>query len=219
MQTQKSILAGIALSAILFSGCGGNKKSDTDTISKNDNVFTALDKLKNNSEKMQADMDESTKVQEERKKRGDTLAMNYKDLQKFLPESIDGYEKDGEPGGESVNMGGMSFSNAKQRFKKGEDDITVTITDYNQNYGAYQGLFALAGMYSVESDDQKTMKFSTGIARTIGIEDYKKKSKDATITIGAGYRFWIEARGNNQADAGFLKKVVAGMKLKELAEM
>jgi predicted ribosome quality control (RQC) complex YloA/Tae2 family protein len=220
MQLQKSILICVTAAALFFSNCGIKKKSnDEHTISDKDNPISALKKLGDNAEKVKEEMDESQKIQEDRKKRGDTLAMNYKELQKYLPESIEGYEKDGEPGGQSVNMAGMSYSTATQKFKKGEDHIEVTVTDYNQSYGTFQGLFSYAGMFSVESDEEKTTKYNTGVEHTIAIESYKKKDKDATITAGAGYRFWIEVKGNNQADAEFLKKVVAGMKLKELAGM
>jgi predicted ribosome quality control (RQC) complex YloA/Tae2 family protein len=220
MQLQKSILICITAIALVFSSCGIKKRGeDQNTITDKDNPLSALKKLSDNAEKVKEDMDDSQKMQEDRKKRGDTLAMNYKELQKYLPETIAGYEKDGEPGGQSVNMAGMSYSTASQKFKKEADYIEVTVTDYNQAYGTFQGLFSYAGMFSVESDEEKTTKYNTGVEHTLAIESYKKKDKDATITAGAGYRFWIEVKGNNQPDAEFLKKVLAGMKLKELAGM
>src|ERR1035437_195609 len=68
----------------------------------------------------------------ERRAKGDTLALPYAELQKYLPESIDGYKAD-KPGGASINMQKISYSSADVQFKNDKGGhIKVTIIDYNQ---------------------------------------------------------------------------------------
>ena len=68
---------------------------------------------------------------EERKAKGDTLAMPYKDLQAYLPQ-INGYSNQGGPKGSQMNVPGMgSWSQAEQEYENGDKRITVSIFDYN----------------------------------------------------------------------------------------
>jgi hypothetical protein len=206
--------------SLVFSSCGGKKESqsDTETIDAS-NPISALQDLEKAGEKMQENQNEAEKVAAERRKKGDTLVMHYKELQKFLPQSVEGYEKDGDPTGETVNGAGMSVSTATQKFRKGSDFLSVTMTDYNQAYAMMQGLISAGGMFSVDSDDEKINKYDIGVGKTTAIENYKKKDKDATVTVATGYRFWIEAKANNQPDTEKLKTVVKNLKIKELSEM
>jgi hypothetical protein len=206
-------------SVLLLLNCGGKKEeSDTETVDAN-NPLSILANADDIAENMKAKQDEATQVIEERRKRGDTLAISYKELQQYLPASISGYEKDGDPTGESVTQMGMSFSSAGQRYKRGDDVISVKIADYNQAQAVWQSLFSLAGMFAIENDDEKMGKFNIGVPKTTAIETYKKKSKNASIVVGTGYRFWIEVEGNNQPDTEFLKSVAKDMELKKLSEM
>ncbi|MCU0353573.1 MAG: hypothetical protein MUD08_07540 [Cytophagales bacterium] len=219
MKTASVVPVVLLTSAVLVFGCGGKKEeSDTETVDAN-NPLSVLSNVGDIAENMQNKQEEAAQVMEARKKRGDTLAIPYKDLQQYLPTSVAGYEKDGDPTGESTTQMNMSFSTAQQRFKKGDDYIEVSIADYNQAYGAWQALFSMAGMFSVENDEEKMGKFDIGVSKTTAVETYKKKSKDASVTVGTGYRFWIEVKGNNQPDTDFVKEVAKGMDLKKLSEM
>ena len=85
-------------------------------------------------------------------------------------------------------------------------------------YDAFQSLFSAMGMFSIDSDDAKTTKFDIGVPHTTAIEDFKKKSKEAAITVATGYRFLVRVNGNNQKDAEFFKDVAKSVNLKELSE-
>lgn len=80
---------------------------------------------------------ESASKMEERKAKGNTISIPYKELQKMLPSSISGFTKNGEPSGRSVNMVGISYSMATQAFKSGNGEITINIMDYNASYAAF----------------------------------------------------------------------------------
>lgn len=196
---------------IAFTSCKSKKDK------KNPDKIESLSDLKDYAENVQEKMDESQKKIEERKKRGDTLAMNYKDLQAYLPD-ISGYEKDGGPSGESMNGLGGSWSTASQRYKNGDKNIKVEIIDYNAAYQTFAGLTALYGMgFSREDDNEKMGAVDLGVAGVQGYETISKKEPNSKLTIVIAGRFITNIDCNGSNDSDFLKSIAKGMKLSELA--
>ena len=69
--------------------------------------------------------------------------MDYKDLQNYLPSSVNGYEA-GEPSGSTMNMQGMSFSSAEIEFTNQDgDNVRVTLLDYTSAIMMYQAATAM----------------------------------------------------------------------------
>ena len=111
------LLSGVLCLSVACAG-GAGKEEDTEVK----NALDLITKAPKIAENMEKGVKEAEKRREERVKKGDTLAMNYKDLQKYLPKSPKGFEPDGGPKGESVNMQGLSFSSAIQEYKKGDNN-------------------------------------------------------------------------------------------------
>lgn len=154
----------------------------------------------------------------ERRAKGDTLAMNYKELQKYLPQ-IDGYTM-GEPDGGMINMPGMSYSNGEAEYTDADGHtVRVQIIDYNQAYGLYSAAAMVwtTGM-SMENDDEKAggVKINDNVA---GWESFRKKEGRATVTLGVGYRFWVNVEADNQKDTEWVKSVAKMIDLDKLAAM
>jgi hypothetical protein len=209
--------AVLIIAATVFTSCGGSD-DEYEEEKGPDNIFGAISNMK----KMGEEMEEKAKKQkdkiEERKAKGDTLAMHYEELMKYLPESIDGYEKK-EPTGESINMVGASYSTARVQYTNGNKWIKVQIADYNQAYSMYQGLTAMWAMgISVDNPNEKSngIKLSDDIA---GWESFKKKANEANISLGVGSRFFVTVSANEQTNTDFVKEIAKSMKLKELAEL
>jgi hypothetical protein len=211
----------VIISAFVFtfalSSCAGKKAGDEKVDEQSvDKPTNTLEGLANMGNEMEKGNDAAQAKIKERRAKGDTLAMPYADLQKYLPASVNGYTRE-EPDGESINMAGASYSTASVNFKKDNgDNIKVTLMDYNAAYGMYSSVTALWAMgMSVDSPEEKAegVKFDGSIG---GWEDYHKKTKDATITLGIGYRFWLEVEGTNQDGVDFVKSVAKTMDLSKL---
>lgn len=197
------------LSIITLIACGGNDVKEEENIDVEKNPLGALMKMSENMEK------QAKKMEDQMENRKDAKAMHYEELMKFLPESVDGYEKE-EPKGESVDMNGMSFSSANVRFKKGNDDIDVTILDYNAAMSMYTMATAMwATGFKVDTSDELAQSVSIN-DNIHGWETYKKKSKDASLVLGVNDRFLITIEGDNQEDMGLLKDIAKSMDLKNL---
>ncbi len=214
------IIISASIFAFGLASCGGKKagdeKVDEEGVSKSNNPIEAL-------ANMGKDMEEGNNAAQakikERRAKGDTLAMHYEELMKYLPTSVNGYKAE-TPDGSSINMPGSSYSTANVTFRNDKgDDIKITLMDYNAAYEMYSsitGLWAL-GM-SIDSPDEKAngVKFEGDIG---GWEDYHKKSHDASLTLGIGYRFWLQVEGSNQESTEFIKSVAKTMDLAKLSNL
>ncbi len=211
------ITAAVFATAFTLNSCGGKTEElKEEEVAKPSNPLEALANMSEETNEAQAAADKKIA---ERRAKGDTLAMPYEELMKYLPESIDGYKRQ-EPDGESVNMTGMSFSSANVDFEneKGER-ISVKIVDYNQAYGLYTTATAMWALgMSIDSPEEKAqgVKFEDDIA---GWESIRKKSGDATVTLGVGYRFWVEVQADGQKDCENVKSIAKKIDLKKLASL
>ena len=170
-------------------------------------------------EKLAEGMKESASKIEARRAKGDTVSMPYADLQKMLPSNISGYNKDGEPKGETTNMTGMSYSTASQVYKSGDGEITVNIMDYNASYAAFGAATAMfATGFSVDNDQEHLGSIDLGISGVKAWEDVKKKEKNCTIMAGVNDRFLVTAEGIN-VDADAVKNAIKEVNFSKLAGM
>ena len=207
------------LLTILFFGilisCGSDKKS---TVIESKDGKVRVENLKEAGEQMEKAVNDAEKRRADRIKRGDTLAMNYKELQAYLPE-ISGYTKKGKAGGETVSMPGLgSFSNAEQEYENGDKEIEIQIMDYNQSVMGYSTATAMFGMnIQVENDQEKSGSFDTGIEGVRGYEQVSKTEQRAELMYAIADRFFLTIKSNGSNDAEALKRIAKSMKLSELA--
>ena len=206
----------LSVIVLFFFGCGEEMEEAKKAIE----VARNAEEIATNMEK---DVSKAEKRFEKRKEIGDTLAMNYKELQKYLPESMEGYTAK-EPQGQSSQMGIYSFSQVSREYVKetpeGRSFIEIEILDYNQTHQMFMGITsAWSSKMKFEDDMMVEQTFDPGIENTTAFESYNKKNNDATVTYAVAWRFIIKARANNQEGTDYLKKVVNKMDLKELAKL
>jgi len=213
----KVLLPSVVTLSLMACG-GGTKTPDASTqqttpVTPQSAVTTMANAMTNAATGANAAAEEKMK---ERRAKGDTLAMPYADLQKFLPASLDGYKADPMDGA-SVNMGKMSYSTANIKFKKDNGDwVKVAIIDYNQAYQMYTTAAAVWGMgMSIDSPQEKAN--SLKLDNTAGgWESYKKNTKDASLALGVGSRFYVTVEANNQADVQNIESIAKSVDLAKL---
>jgi hypothetical protein len=176
----------------------------------------AVESIKN----LEKTVEQSNDKMQERRAKGDTLAIPYKDLQAYLPSSVSGFEKDGNPSGESVNAMGMSYSVANQRFKKGEATLNISLMDYNAAMGALtMATTMLSSGYSVDNDTEHIGSIKFDQEEVKGWEDFKKKDKRGTITAVVNDRFLISIEASNIENTENLQEIIKSIDLKKLSGM
>ncbi|MDU0370270.1 hypothetical protein ACFPAF_07705 [Hymenobacter endophyticus] len=181
--------------------------------------YSAISKLKDAGEKMEASMDAAKSRREEREKRGDTLSMPYKELQAYLPTEVSGYTA-ANPTGQSMKMSGIAFSTVGREFTKDSVTVKTEIIDYNGANQLYQGASAMLGLgLESEDDEQLTKSASLGIDGASGMETYRKKDRQAELMLAVGGRFLIKVTADKQPDTELVESVAKQMQLEKLAEL
>lgn len=186
---------------------------------KNVGEINSLSDLKDYAENIVEETKKSDERTNERRKKGDTLAMPYKDLQAYLP-AVSGYNSDEGPKGSQTNTPGLgSWSQTEQRFKNGDDkSLTVSIMDYNAAHQAFVGLTSLYGLgMSFEDDEKKQAAVDLGVKDVKAYETIYKKDKRAELILVVGGRFIVDLKSDGEENEDFLRSVARNMKLDELA--
>ena len=189
------IVAGLMLAA-----CG-------DKAQEAANAVSALGQTAGAATALQKGQEEAEKFYQERREKGDTVAIAYTELQKALPPSPNGYTPSGEPSGSSQNMGGFSMSQAEQEYsgpagaEGSAPGIQVTIVDFGGTQAGYGVLAAPMMMgFSQEDAHSRMRTIKIDVPYTWGSEEYNKDNKTAKVTAVTRYRYLITVEARNQSD-------------------
>ena len=149
---------------------------------------------------------------EERRKKGDTVALQYKELEIFLPE-ISGYTKEGNPKGNQMTMPGLgSYSQTEQEYTSGDKKIKISITDYNASQMAFTSATALYSLnISAEDDEKRQGSIDLGVKDVAAYETVYKQRQEADLVVIAGDRFYINIENNGSNDVDQLKAIAKDM--------
>jgi hypothetical protein len=201
-------LLGILL--ISFTSCRHREKKPGEIHSLSD--------LKDYAENITEQAKKSQDRAEERRKRGDTVAIAFKDLETYLPE-ISGYSSEHGPKGSQMNTPGLgSWSQAEQDYSSGDKRVNVSIMDYNAAHQAFLGLTSMLGLgISSEDDEKREGSVDLGIKDVKAFETIYKKDKRSELSLIVGDRFVVNLKSDGENDENFLRSVAKDMKLEELA--
>ena len=202
----------LAAAALLLASCEQAQKAKES--------YSAISKLSEAGKDMSANMDKAKEERAERVKRGDTLSLPYKELEQYLPATVDGYTP-GELKGQSQKMSGMAFSNAERTYTKADgDDVEVSLVDYNGSNALYQGAAAMMSL-GIEQEDDEHIAGPTAVKAdgVKGMDTFYKKDGRAEMTLAVGGRFLLSLKAGKQKDMALLKAVAEGMDLEKLAKL
>jgi hypothetical protein len=140
-------------------------------------------------------------------------AVDFEKLVALLPE-VDGWTR-GKPKGEQVSMG-ITMSNARVEYQKGEASIDLTITDssFNQLVLSPFTMFLAQG-YSERSSDGYSK--SAPMGGNPGFEKWENEPKRGEVTVVVGNRFIVNAKGQNLENIDAARAVVQAVNLGTLA--
>ena len=177
-------LAAVSLLAITLSSCSSSEKEP--------------------EEKSNGLADKAETSMEERRSRGDTLALSPDVLYKALPETVLGFSKKGDAEKIEDKTTGSNWSSVSQNYSNGNFNLTVKISDYNGAYGLYAGATALFNSTTgTGSEEGISRPFREGKIK--GWETYTKENKEASLMLARHDRFIISLEADGQEDLEFVK--------------
>ena len=125
-----SKLSNLVLSLMLMFliACGGGPDSDEKQDDNSEDQTEETSNESSDSAETESSDEEENSSSESSDEEAETI--NYKELQNYLPQSVKGYEADGEPSGQQFAIPNASYSMAEASFKKGDDELKIVIGDY-----------------------------------------------------------------------------------------
>jgi hypothetical protein len=140
--------------------------------------------------------------------------VDFEELKALLPD-IAGWTKS-DVHGEQQTVMGMSQSNAKARYTKGESTIQIEITDstMNQILLAPMAMFITSG-YEEKSDDG--YKKAVQVGGFPGFEEWEKGAKHGQTTAVVANRFIVAADAHSVEGPDVARKAVESVNLAKLA--
>jgi len=211
MKTLSAITILILSLGFLFS-CG--------KIQEAKNAYETVKSVAEAAEHLPENMEEMNRKTEERRAKGDTLAMHYEKLAEYLPESYGDYVKDGDLEGGSVNMTGASYSNVEQKYQSPDGNVLkIAIVDYNTAVHLYTGLMAFYGTgLEIDNTDQLMKGFEID-DEIKGWHSLKKKSNKVELIAGIANRFYVSINMDNQDNGEEAIAVISDTKIRELENL
>jgi hypothetical protein len=140
--------------------------------------------------------------------------VDFEELKALLPD-VAGWTKS-DIHGEQQTIMGMSQSNAKARYTKGDSTISLEITDstMNQIVLAPMAMFITSG-YEEKSDDG--YKKAVQVGGYPGFEEWEKNAKHGQTTAIVANRFIVAADAHSVESPDVARKVVESVNLAKLA--
>ena len=181
------------------------------------NAYSVVTHAAEASKQMGAALQDAQTRQTERARRGDTLALPYKELQQYLPAAVPGFATADAPAGQAMQMPGMHYSQATRAYHAGNQQLTVTLVDYNGAatlFTAASGLMAL-GM-EMEDDNQRMNSADLGQPGLKALETYGKQDRKASIVVAVNDRFIATVEANDQPGTEAVEAVAKSLNYAEL---
>jgi hypothetical protein len=192
----------LIISIFLNIYCSEKPKQINDNFNAIKSATSALEKSQKNISEFSNSSTEAKKIYSERVANGDTITMNYKELQNYLLDEIEGMKPDGVPNGSNQTVMGFSMSSIEREWKQDDSSfsqrIHITITDI----GCYEGSYQILAMPLIinqlsEKNNKKIETFNNENSSTFGLEEFDKVNQETIITIITRYRFLIKVNGKN----------------------
>lgn len=156
---------------------------------------------------------------EEKRINGDTLAFSHEILETILPGSIEGFNAAGKGNGTTTNEEFISWSVIEKKYKKENQNLSITLADYNGAYGLYAGATALFdNAEMVDNGEERVQLIMLKDGKLKGRESFKKESREAYLLVGIEDRFLVAIWADNQSDTELIKKVFESMDTDKLMD-
>jgi len=142
--------------------------------------------------------------------------VNWRDLQPFAPDKIGDYAAEGELDGSTGSMGAMKVSSVKRRYKAGESQLRLEISDTSMVPMLRAG-FAMAA--HVQEDSTRGIKKGVTVEGQPGLLEWRKAGKRGKLALLVGGRFIVNLRLRQTDDPEAVVKLAKQLDLKKLAEL
>ena len=201
MKRNLSLIFISIILTLLIASCGKKEKEENlEEIS--------VDEIVEKGEKVDKQMQSVEAKIEARRKKGDTIALDYRTMLSFIPD-LPGWEAD-KPEGSNLTVGGVKYSTASKSFRnaKGEE-ISIELFDYNTSLGMLTSstMWKNFGLESDNDDSYQKVSQYTGIKDSWIYEELNKTDKITNVNYSLNDRYFLTLTLSGQTDLNYAKEL------------
>lgn len=142
--------------------------------------------------------------------------VNWRELAKFVPETLGGFAKHGELDGSTNSMGGMQVTKVERDYKSGEQSADIEITDANM-VAMLKMPFAMISM--INEDSTRGFKKGKQVAGQPAIVEWTESSKHSKVTMLVGDRYIVNVEVRHATANDAAEKLAAALDIAGLAAL
>jgi len=128
-------------------------------------------------------------------------------LQKLVPDNINGYNHDEEVKGKLMQIGNLQYSFCEHRFSKKNQNIKVLLFDYKEAPVMFNQVTKGWNAYEPVDSDSIILR-SVIQPHVAGWESYQRASNSSQVKLTINSRFFLNIAGEN-VDLEVLKEVLS----------
>lgn len=199
----------IAAALVGLAACGGASTTTTDATPTPQTPQQAAQTV------AQAGQQAAQAMQQAAAQNQNATAVDFEKLVELIPE-VSGWTRS-KPRGQQVSMG-VSVSNAKARYEKGDSSIDLEITDtsFSQLVLAPWTMMMGLGWAERSSDGYRKAQAVNGQP---GFESWENEPKNGEVTVLVANRFLVNAKGRSVDNIEAVRAVVQAVDFSKLAAL
>jgi hypothetical protein len=143
-----------------------------------------------------------------------TAAVPFKELLPFVDLKLPGWQLDGQPSGATVKQGDFQMSEARARFRAGDQTLEITILDF-----LGQPMPFMAGVQQLEMETGEEKVRTTTVQNFKALEVFRANDHQGELNISVADRFWVKIDGDAIDSPAPLAAAAGQMDLKKLAAL
>lgn len=146
--------------------------------------------------------------------------VDFREMKALLPAELPGGFKaaEGYPKGRKTAAMGMTIAEAEGSYEKGDNTITVKLSDISGTGGMGMMAHAAWASVAIDNEDDDGYEKTTTIDGQKALEKYSTKDKDGEVQVFVDNRFIVEVKGSG-VKMEDLKAAIKAVDLKKLVAL
>lgn len=148
-------------------------------------------------------------IMQERILKGDTLTKSIHELIDLLPAGFKGYLLE-DTSGQNIEFDNRRMTEANSTWSKEEQDLKISLIDYNRNLQTWNGLCDMYRTnYVQDNEEELSLAWKAGLGENFGWILQLKGEQHIRVILGFSYRYLITAELNGVSDTSIVRTLMS----------
>lgn len=148
-------------------------------------------------------------IMQDRISKGDTLTKSIQELIALLPKGFKGYLFE-DTSGQNIEFDNRRMTEANSVWTKEEQDLKISLIDYNRNLQTWNGLCDMYRTnYVQDNEEELSLAWKAGLGENFGWIVQLKGEEHIRVILGFSYRYLVTAELNGVTDTSIVRTLMS----------